>query len=300
MQLQHFSMFDDIRKEQNIIINKRLTSLIILTLSVWLTFSTFVYIRPIFWQYYTTIHASPFTVLPPSNETIYAAPCLFEMTQPYYDNYTCNIRNIIYNSKLLTCPNGYYCDDLNNRKVCVLNDTYYCPEDSLSDSCLTSVSNEIGLVLFSNTVLKHNDTQYTVTVIMVSFYSIFQVLIFILLYTINWIMYYKQRAMLRFHSTWYIVITMIYYVNLVAVPCITYSLVPNVNAFKRCYDMNLIMLSYYGEEVSILLSVVLLGVGTAIYVAIFLTMSKYLDKDAENKRLLSKNSNGADTEGFFL
>jgi hypothetical protein len=299
MQITEYCAIEEIRYNQNKIINSRITALVTICLSLWILFSVVVYIRPIFWGYYTQIHASPFTLEKPHNGTIYAAPCIFEVTEPYFDNFTCNIRNIIYTSKILTCPDGYYCDNLDNRKVCFLNNTYFCNRESQTDDCLTTVSGMLGPSLFSIVKLDVNADTYTLVIILISVCTLIEVIIFALLYIFNWVMYKKEKANQRkFHGSWYTMISVIYYINLIAVPLITYALTPNVEEYKLCYDMSLIMFSRYGTEISGLFFIIEFGIGTVIYVVIFISMSSYLKQDEEHKRLLANRI--CNTEGFLL
>lgn len=280
---------EEIRKEQNIIINKRIGILVFVTILMWSILMSVIYVRPAYWDYYTQIQASPFIVTKPNNNTIFAAPCIFEITEPYYNIFSCNERNIVYSNKILTCPDEYYCSDLNDRKVCMLNSTYYCPH-STSEACVNDVADKLGIKLFSVEILKTDDNEYVLVTVITTFYSVVLIISIIAAYLINWGLYIRDYDLKRFHALWYVCISVIYYVNILIISLITCALLPNVNGYRQCYDMNLIMLSRNSSEICFLIFVMTAGCGTIIYLAVLLSMARYLrqENDTESFTKLNK------------
>lgn len=279
---------DEIRKNQNSIIKKRIGILAFVFLSIWMVFSIFVYVRPIYWGYYTKIDASPFKLSKPTNETIFASPCIIEITEMYYNNFTCNLKNIVYTSKILSCPNNYYCSDLNNRKVCILNDTYYCrKEEEYATVCLNDISDTLGFTLQHIEILDVNPNTYTFVIILTSVYLILQIATIIIFYVSNKILYSKNYSLWKFHWSWFVAMSVTYFINLVTIPILSNTLIPNVNGYIECYDMDLIMLSRYSYQICFLMFVLIMGIGTLIYLAVSLSSFRYLRYNEEEAKLLN-------------
>jgi len=279
---------DEIRKNQNSIIKRRIGILAFVFLSIWIIFSIFVYVRPNYWSYYTEIHASPFKLGKPANETIFATPCIIEITEMYYNNFTCNIKNIVYNSKILTCPDNYYCSDLNSRKVCALDDTYFCrKEDKYMTACLNDISDTLGLTLQHTEILDVNPNTYSVIIVLTSIYLILQIFTVAIFYVSNKIFYSKNYDLWKFHWSWFIAMSVTYFINLVTIPILSNTLIPNVNSYIECYDMDLIMMSRYSYQICFLLFVTIMGVGILIYLAVLLSSFRYLRYNEEEAKLLN-------------
>lgn len=275
---------------QNSVIIKRVTILIICVLTFWFLFSTLIYVRPIFWNNFTHVYTSPLVLSEPINETIYATPCIFEVSPPYYNEYTCNIKNIIYANNILTCPENYFCSDLDNKKVCMLNNTYYCSRyPSTLQKCLDDTNNLLGISLVNVKEIDQNILSYTFIEILTGIYLASLLIGFITMYVISYICYRKNYKLKYYYPIWFIVISIIYYVNLIIIILLSYFLLPNVEDYELCYDMNLVILSWYGDEYLFFAAILLLGAGTAFYILILASMHDYFNDSvigSENKKLL--------------
>jgi len=120
------------------------------------------------------------------------------------------------------------------------------------------------------------------------------------LYSANWFLYYKNYYMKHFHISWLICVSIIYYLNLLMIPLITFLLIPNVDPYKYCFNMNSIMFSRYNNQICFLLFVFIFGLGTIIYLAALLSLSKYLnleEKENNNEIKKRKGKEGIGAEG---
>lgn len=208
LQQSYTSILDSERKEKHNIIASRMCAIITISLVFWICFCTVVFIRPAFWGSYDNILVTPFILSKPTNSTIFATPCILEITPIFYDNYTCNAKYNHFDNRLLSCPDNYICANYNDttHKICVLNSTYFCPfyehhdiyynidvynSDEIGE-CYDMSTNVLGEYLVHDELITFNKIDYTTYVIFITIYTIMLLLGYIFMLVANHVAYIRD------------------------------------------------------------------------------------------------------------
>lgn len=296
------TILDGERKEKHNIITSRICALITISLVFWFCFCMVIIARPVFWGSYDNIIATPFILSKPVNSTIFATPCVLEITPPYYNNYTCNTKYNHLDNRLLTCPDNYFCANYNDttNKICILNDTYFCPFYKYHDAynnvdiynsdeittCYDLSKNILGEYLVHVESIASN-VNYTEYEIFIMIYTIMIGTSYILMLAANYVAYAKDIKHIRiFHLTLYTATSIMYYLNTLLILVLSYVFVPNVSSYKKCFDMSLIIFSKYNIEVYFVLITMVAGMSIIMHTFSVISLVEYFKFDKKRSSLL--------------
>ncbi|ARF10258.1 hypothetical protein Hokovirus_1_137 [Hokovirus HKV1] len=222
-------------------------TLLLITTILIISLLTLIIIRPYFWQHYNKIVFSPLIgPTKPNNDTIYALPCIIEITEYY----TCNNDYYYKNITDLTCPNNYICNDYENNLYCVLK---YCNILELEKStqftnditdCINQTNDILNNNLYASITLTYQDDYTEILVIMILITIMLIILYFVIL-LINYIIFkccihYNDLIV---HIILFVLISCIYFLTVPLTAFIFWYLMPPIQQYTKCFYMDTLLFS---------------------------------------------------------